>query len=530
MTPASARIDSVTVDGLLDRAATDWGELTAVIDGTRRTTYRELAALCRDAAGGLAALGVTKGDRVAIWMPNRLEWVTAFFGAVSAGAVVVPLNTALSPAEVLYQLAHSGASVLIVCDTFRGRDYLSDSLKLREQLPQSLSLVVVGESSDPTTVPWHRIASGMPGFTPAANHVLDPAVMLYTSGTTGQPKAAVHCHRFTQTLAATTTRLRLSENDCVVLYLPLFHVYALIAGLLLMVSVGARIVLMERFRSVESLRLIRSEGATMVYGVPTTYIDQLNNSAVDEVDFTRIRFAITPLAPDLSRRVRAKFRAPCLNTYGMTETASTVIMPTLEDTVDVAVGTVGRPLDGIRAMIVDEVTGRPVPDGSQGLLLVRGPSIMLGYYNDPVATAGAFNGEGWFRTGDLVRRDPKGNIVFIGRHSDHYRVGSELVDPIEVEMVLQAHPAVQRAAAAGVPDDRLGQVGYAWVQLRSGAEVTVEELRAHGARALAAFKVPRQILLVTELPTTPSGKVQKFRLLAALEAASAEIDTESNHA
>lgn len=534
MTPVGVRTDSVTVDGLLDRAAADWGELTAVVDGTRRTTYRELAALCRDVAGGLAALGVSKGDRVAIWMPNRLEWVTAFFGAILAGAVVVPLNTALSPAEALYQLAHSGASVLIICDTFRGRDYLSDSLTLREQVPQSLSLVVVGESSDPTTVAWQQLASGMPGFAPTVNHALDPAIMLYTSGTTGQPKGAIHCHRFTETLAATATRLRLSEKDCVVLYLPLFHVYALMAGMLLMVSVGAKLVLMERFRSPESLRLICSEGATMVYGVPTTYIDQLNDPAVDAIDFAKIRFAITPLAPDLSRRVRAKFRAPCLNTYGSTETASTVIMPTLKDTVDVAVGTVGRPLEGIRTVIVDEVTGLPVPDGAQGLLLIRGPSIMLGYHNDPIATAGAFNGEGWFRTGDLVRRDAKGNIVFIGRHTDHYRVGGELVDPVEVETVLQAHPAVQRAAAAGVPDDRLGQVGYAWVQLRSGAEVTVENLKAHSARALAAFKVPRQIFLVAELPTTPSGKVQKFRLLAALEAPAAdldvELDTEPNHA
>src|ERR1700741_1082330 len=198
-------------------------------------------------------------------MPNRLEWVTAFFGAISAGAVVVPLNTALAPAEALYQLAHSGASVLIVCDTFRGRDYLSDALTLREQVPQSLSLVVVGEANDPTTVPWQQVRCGMPGFTPTPNPALDPTIMLYTAGTTGQPKAAVHCHRFTETLAATATRLRLSEKDCVVLYLPLFHVYALMAGLLLMVSVGAKIVLMQRFRAAESLRLICSEDATMVY-------------------------------------------------------------------------------------------------------------------------------------------------------------------------------------------------------------------------------------------------------------------------
>jgi fatty-acyl-CoA synthase len=158
-----------------------------------------------------------------------------------------------------------------------------------------------------------------------------------------------------------------------------------------------------------------------------------------------------------------------------------------------------------------------VPDGSRGVLMVRGPSIMIGYHEDPAATAQAFDADGWFRTGDLAKRDRNGNIVFIGRRSDHYRVGGELVDPIEVETVLQTHPAIQRAAAVGVPHDRLGQVGYAWVLLHSGTQVTAEDLQAHTARELAAFKVPRQVFIVAELPTTPSGKVQKFRLLASLE-------------
>jgi acyl-CoA synthetase (AMP-forming)/AMP-acid ligase II len=519
MTQVRIHTGAVTLDALLHRAAVNWGERTAVVDGTRRFSYRDLAQHCRDIACGLAALGVTKGDRVAIWMPNRLEWVTAFFGAAAAGAVVVPLNTALSRTETQYQLAHSGASVLIVCDRFRGRDYLADSLALRTQVPQSISIVVVGESSDPTTTPWHRIAGGSPGFTPPANQVDDPVIMLYTSGTTGQPKGAVHCHRFTQTLVSSAARLQLTENDCVVLYLPLFHVYALIAGLLLMFSVGARIVLMERFSSAESLHLIRSEHATILYGVPTTYIDQLNDPAVDEVDVARIRLAFTPLAPDLSRRVHAKFDAPCLNTFGMTETASIVIMPGLDDTLEAAIGTVGRPLDGITVQIVDEVTGQPVPGGSRGKLLIRGPSIMLGYHENPSATARALDADGWFHTGDLAQRDSDGNIVFIGRDSDHYRVGGELVDPIEVEAALQTHPAIQRAAAVGVPHERLGQVGYAWVQLRSGAQVTIEDLKEHCGRELAAFKVPREVFLVADFPTTPSGKVQKFRLLAALETA-----------
>jgi fatty-acyl-CoA synthase len=531
MTQAGPSADALTLGGLLHRAAVKWGEHTAVIDGAQRITYRELARRCRDVAAGLGALGVTEGDRVAIWMPNRSEWVCAFFGAVMARAVVVPVNTALSPAEAQYQLAHSGASVLIIADTFRGRDYLSDALTVRSQVPQSLSIVVVGESTHAATVPWRRVAGGASGFVPPAIQVDDPVIMLFTSGTTGQPKGAVHSHRFTQTLAAAATRLQLNDDDCVVLYLPLFHVYALIAGLLLMVSVGARIVLMERFRSSESLRLIRSERATMIYGVPTTYIDQLNDPAIDEIDFTRIRFAMTPLAADLSRRVHTKFQIPCLNTFGMTETASFVLMPGPEDPVEVGIGTVGRPLDGISVRIVDETTGEPVPDGARGKLMLSGPSIMLGYHDNSAATAKAVDPQGWFHTGDLASRDRDGNILFIGRDSDHYRVGGELVDPVEVEAALQTHPGVQRAAATGVPDDRLGQVGYAWVLLHSGAQVSVDALKAHCARELAAFKVPREFFVVPELPTTPTGKVQKFHLLAGLETMAApNPKSESHHA
>jgi acyl-CoA synthetase (AMP-forming)/AMP-acid ligase II len=517
MTHPSDRSGPRTLDGLLARAAAGWGQRTAIVDGTRRLTYDELHRRCRDAAGGLAALGVVKGDRVAIWMPNHTEWVIAFFGAIYAGAVVVPLNTALSVSEAHYQVAQSGAAVVIVSDVFRNRDYVADAVELRNRVPHRLTIVVVGDPSADNTVSWHQVAAGAYGYERPVNAADDAAVMLYTSGTTGLPKGAVHSHRFSETLVATADRLDLTENDCVVLYLPLFHVYALVAGLLLMVSVGAKIALMERFRSAESLALMRSEGATMIYGVPTTYIDQLNDPAVGDMDFTEIRFAITPMAPDLCQRVRARFNTVCLNTFGMTETASTVIMPHLLDSAEIATGTVGRPLDGISARIVDETTGEPAPQGSRGVLLVRGPSVMIGYHDNPTETARVLDGDGWFRTGDLAEMDSDGNIVFIGRRGDHYRVGSELVDPLEVEAVLQSHPQVERAAALGVPHDRLGQVGYAWVKFRPGATATAEELQKHAARDLASFKVPRRIIIVGELPTTPSGKVQKFRLRESLD-------------
>jgi fatty-acyl-CoA synthase len=200
----------------------------------------------------------------------------------------------------------------------------------------------------------------------------------------------------------------------------------------------------------------------------------------------------------------------------MTETAALTTVANLDDPPEIAMRTVGRPLGSVQAKIVDETTGQQLPSDSPGALVMRGPSIMCKYHEQPQATAEVLDPDGWFSTGDLASMDDAGNITFIGRRGDGYRVGGELVDPVEVESALQSHPAVLRAAALGVPDERLGEVGYAWAQVRQGSTATEAELREHAAALLASFKVPRQIRLIGELPTTPSGKVQKFRLRRTL--------------
>jgi acyl-CoA synthetase (AMP-forming)/AMP-acid ligase II len=205
----------------------------------------------------------------------------------------------------------------------------------------------------------------------------------------------------------------------------------------------------------------------------------------------------------------------CLNPYGMTETAACVLVAALDDPPQIRMGTVGRPLTGIEVKVVDEV-GEPVPPGTPGGLLMRGPSILSEYHDAPAATAEAFDHEGWFRTGDVASMDGDGNVTFVGRRGDSYRVGGEIVDPVEVEAAIQSHPDVVRAAALGVSDERLGQVGYAWVMVQGGSDLTEGELLAHTASRLAPFKVPRQLRIIDELPTTPSGKVQKFRLRQTL--------------
>ncbi len=510
-----------TLVEILERSAAQAGERIAIVDGDVRCTYAQLRLRARSAADGFIAQGVRKGDRVALWLPNRLEWAVSFFGASYAGAVVVTLNTALSVSEVEYQIDHSGASVLVVCAAYRKRDYRAEARQLRRALGDRLVVVVV-DDDDAGVEPEEGVVSfaellRAPGQAQLPEVVeADPAMMLYTSGTTGRPKGAVHTHRFISTLHSAAAELEFSADDCVVLYLPLFHILALVGGLIMMTLVGARVVLMARFDATESLRLIQQERATLVYGIPTTYIDQLNSPAIDHTDFSQVRFAWSSLAPDLCEKVRAKLGVVCLNPYGMTETAACVLFPRLGDPPDVAIRTVGRPLGQMEAKVVDEATGRSVPRGDVGVLMLRGPSIMWKYHDQPDATARAFDGDGWFRTGDLASTDDAGNVTFLGRRGDNYRVGGEIVDPVEVEAALQAHPAVIRAAALGVADDRLGEVGYAWVQVHAGSDVAPEELKAHVSGLLASFKVPREVRVTSELPTTPSGKVQKFRLRETL--------------
>jgi acyl-CoA synthetase (AMP-forming)/AMP-acid ligase II len=499
-----------TVNDVLDHAAQRFGDRIALVDGPSRYTFRDLHAQVLQASDGLRALGVRPGDRVALWLPNRVEWCVAFYAGLS-----VP--------EATYQLAQSGSTVVVTADKYRSRRLADDALAISGTADRALRVVVVGARVPAGALSWHDIASAPPApgsLAPPAPD--DPVVMLYTSGTTGLPKGALHTHRFLPSLLSARQRLELSEEDCVVLYLPLYHVYALMAGLVLMTAAGAKLVLMERFDAARSLQLMAAERATVVFGVPTTYIDQLAAPAIDATDLSSVRVSITPFPYDLCQRVSARFGV-CLNCFGMTETASMALLPRLDDPPETAMGTVGTPLDGLEARVVDEATGTSAPVGYPGALELRGPLIMREYWDKPADTTRAFAPDGWFRTGDIAQLDQYGNVTFIGRQGDHYRVGGESVDPVEVEAALQTHPLVARAAVLGVPDARLGHVGHAWVQPHRGADVIdVDALRAYIALRLAFFKVPRSIDFVDQLPTTPSGKVQKYKLQALLEDAGRE--------
>jgi acyl-CoA synthetase (AMP-forming)/AMP-acid ligase II len=500
-----------TLSAVLDRAAALFPDRIAVVDGAARVTYRDLQTRAMRLADALRGHGIRKGERVAIWLPNSLEFTVAFFGLMRLGAVAVPINTALSAHEARYILRHSGSVAVFVARTFRSRDYAAESLSLRTDLAP-LAIIVVGGAAPDGTMAWDELGGE---WTPDATGPDDVSVILYTSGTTGAPKGVVHSHRFLPPLFSAARRLGLTEADSLVLYLPLFHAYALMAGLVMMVAAGAKIVLMRRFDSAESLALMTAERATLVFGVPTTYFDQIGELSSHNYDLSSIRLSLATNPIDLCRRINGAF-GRCLNSFGMTETASIAFVSSPDDAPEVAFGMSGKPVEGVEARVVDELTGEPVPTDVAGILLLRGPSIMLRYHDNPEATSKAFLDGGWFRTGDITRLDADGRLTFIGRAGDQFRVGGEIVDPVEVETVLQDHPAVERAAVAAVPDERLGQVGYAWVTLHRGRECSKDDLAAFAAQRLAHFKRPKVVFVIETFPTTASGKVQKYLLTKGL--------------
>jgi fatty-acyl-CoA synthase len=336
----------------------------------------------------------------------------------------------------------------------------------------------------------------------------DIMMMLYTSGTTGFPKGVMHSHRVIGNMSDAADRLRLTADDVTVMYLPLFHIFALAATVTFM-SRGATMVLMRAFEGGASLDLLERERATITYGVAPHYLDQIRHPSFGSRDLSSLRLCIAPGSADLVRTVE-EHMGPAISVYGMTETTSMTSLGEVDDPLDVRAETVGRTLPRSTVKVVDE-RGEEVAPGVVGHLLVKGPPVMQGYYKMPEATADAIV-DGWFRTGDAVSVDEAGYLRFAGRITELFKVGGENVDPIEVESVLMRHPAVGFASVQGVPDERLGDVGLAHVTVLDGHALDVDDLRAFARKQLAPFKVPRHVVVVDELPMTASGKVRKFLL------------------
>jgi fatty-acyl-CoA synthase len=512
-----------TIGALLDRAATNFGDRTAYSFSTgEQLSFRGMRERTDLIARGLIATGVKHGDRVSAWSGNSAEWIYLFLAAARIGAVLVPVNNALNAGEAAYIVGQSDSRVLAVGAIRAGEPLTAADMVLADARTKVDLLIALNSAPGDGYLTVEQLLVSAQKTTAAelakrasAVNAGDVVLTLYTSGTTGFPKGAMHTHEILRNLVDAAGRMQMSDHDVLVLYLPLFHVFA-VGAVLNFLYCGGRIVLMDSFDAEKSLSLMEAESATMAYGVGTMFYDQVNHPSFSRFDLSSMRMALAPGAPDLVRLIDGRF-GRVINGYGMTETASITTLAMLDDDLDLRAGTVGRPLPGFTVRIVDS-EANPVEVGEPGELLVRGHPVMLGYYGKPDETEAVLDSAGWFRTGDLVTDVGDGYLRFIGRLKDMLRVGGENVDPAEVEAVLTRHEGVALAAVVGLPDIRMGEVPAAWVQAKDGYQLRSDDLVAYAQQHLARFKVPRRIEIVPDFPKTGSGKIQKFRIAEIMTA------------
>ncbi|MEZ0350307.1 FadD3 family acyl-CoA ligase [Mycobacterium sp. pR1184] len=462
-------------------AADRFGDAEAVVDGPLRFTFSEIVSRIRCAAGAFAELGVDKGDRVAIWAPNSAEWIIAAFGLLTAGGVLVPVNTRFKADEAGDIIARSAVKAVLVQKGFLGQDYTA---------PAGTPVIDVKSDFLSSGSPFERAVSGS-----------DISDIIFTSGTTGRPKGAMMNHRQTLRMYeewATLADLR--EGDRYLQINPYFHTFGLKAGLVTSFLRGATMLPVAVFDVDTVVDLIAREHITMLPGPPTLYHSLL--TVQDKSKLSTLRAGVTGAADipvELVRRIHDELPFETLMTgYGLTEAGNVTLSLPGDSFEDVAT-TAGVPCADVEVRIADD-----------GEVLVRGYGVMQGYLDDPAATAQAIDEDGWLHTGDLGNLDPAGRLRIVGRKKDMFIVGGFNAYPAEIEGFLLSHPAVAQAAVIGVPDERLGQVGKAFVVL-DGA-VGADELIGWCRERMAGFKVPRAVEFLDSLPLNATGKVMKDQL------------------
>jgi len=501
---------------------------SAILDPSGVTlTYEELDGRVDRLARGLLEIGVAKGDKVGLWMPNVPEWVTAYFAIARIGAVVVPMNTRYKTHEVEYILDDSEATTLFAVSSFVGIDYVKMIGEIRGNLPNLRNVVIVGEPgesmhdfNDLANRGEGRLFDGTLEEREAACEPGDNVFILYTSGTTGSPKGAMLSHHnIARNAEQVTAVLHTTEKDVFLLGVPFFHCFGCVMGITGSITWGAAMVPMEVFRAKEALELVERFGVSVVYGVPTMFVLELeeNRKGKDDgtpYDVSTLRTGIMAGAPcpiEVMKGAMEELHCNVSIAYGLTEASPVITMTRFDDTIERRVETVGRALDGIEVKIAGD-DRRSLRNDEMGELACRGYNVMLGYYRAPEVTAETIDEEGWLYSGDLATMDAEGYVKIVGRKKDMLICGGFNVYPAEIEEYLFTHPKVQNVSVIGVPDNVFGEVAVAYVVAREGATVVPEEIVDYCVGEIANFKVPRYVEIVDELPMTQSGKVQKFKL------------------
>jgi fatty-acyl-CoA synthase len=524
-----------TLGALVDDAAHQFGPREALCFQGQRWSFAQFREDVDQAARGLIQLGIQPGEKVSLWMPNRPEWLHILYGAAKIGAVVVPVNTRFRTTELEYLVRQSDSSTLITVDRSGPVEYLEmvrqvcpeiqycDPNNLHsENFPQLKRVLIVGDSPYPGTHCWANViatadAVPMRELEQRQQRVNpdDTALIMYTSGTTGFPKGAMHNHNIIRTITDAANRMGITPRDVILIYLPLFHAFGFYEGALMFVHTGARMVLTTLFDAEEALRLIEQERVTVINGFDTHFYGLTTHLLCQTINRSTLRtglLAVGMASSEMVARRAQKLLGPTVSGWGMTEVGCGAARSFLDSSEDDRCLGSGHALPGYEFKVIDPATGKTVPPDTMGELCVRGYAVTQGYYKKPEETAKTMDAEGWFHTGDVVTMRDDGQIRFLGRYKDLLKVGGENVDPIEVEAFLLNHPAISKAQVVGLPDQRLSEVACVCVVLKEGHQAAPEDIISFCRGKLAGFKIPRHVLFMDDYPMTASGKVQKFRL------------------
>jgi acyl-CoA synthetase (AMP-forming)/AMP-acid ligase II len=515
-------------------AAERWPLAKAVTFEGTVTTFAQLKSQVDQAARAMLSRGIRKGDSVGLWITNCPEFMVAFYAASMIGAVVVPLNTRYRADDIRFVIGHAECKLLIAIERSGPVDYLDmlksaipglgdDRYEGSSAYPKLCDVVIITSEPVRNGLSWVRfledaVCVSRVDLDAAIKSVQksDPALIIFTSGTTGNPKGVLHDHSNLRAVIERARAWPLVAGDSVLNFLPMFHVYGLSEMVMGSLVMGIHQVAMSAFEPVQALQLIERERVSGLHGFEIHYASMLRAQETLKADLGSLKFGTLPTGTENSTAVAEVVQdrmCPTVTGFGMSETWCWVCFTALDDTREQRCVTSGRPMERIEVKVVDSETGEDLPPDTVGEIVCRGYNMMRGYFRDPEATAKVMDREGWFRTGDqgVLRAD--GFLRYTGRYKEMLKVGGENVSPAAVEQELQRLvPSIQEVAVVPYPDESLGEVPVAYVVARQGMTCTLEDVQSRCKGRIASFKIPRHVLAVASLPTTPSGKVQRTLL------------------
>ncbi|MGD9995889.1 MAG: AMP-binding protein [Ilumatobacteraceae bacterium] len=512
---------SETIDANFRRAVERFGERDALVVRHQRVhwSYAELDRRIDELARALVSSGIDVGDRVALWSPNRYEWVLVQYATARIGAIMVCINPAYRTSELEYALNQSGSRALFAAPSFKTSDYRAMWAEVAPRCP-GVERAVFFDTSE-----WDELLGGAVAVTSDQVAVLggslspdQPINIQYTSGTTGLPKGATLSHRnILNNGYFVGETLHYTEFDRVCIPVPFYHCFGMVMGNLGSTTHGSCMVVPgEAFDPVAVLEAVEAERCTSLYGVPTMFIAELAVPDFDRYDLTSLRTGImagSPCPAEVMKSVIERMHMTDVTIcYGMTETSPVSTQTVADDPFDKRVGTVGRVHPHVEVRIADPDTNETLVRGVDGEVQTRGYSVMRGYWDEPDKTAAAIDAEGWMHTGDLGVMDDEGYVAITGRIKDLIIRGGENISPREIEEFLYGHPDVRDVQVVGVSDPLYGEAVCAFIQPRGEGPVTTEQIRAFCEGRIAHFKIPRYVLCVDEFPMTVTGKIQKYKL------------------